>query len=122
MRKSNVALIAGLLAAAAVLGSVALVRTAGLGTASRAANDAAVTAKEKQLAAFQAKLARALAQTTPALPSLPKTVRASSVSPSRTAPQPKVVYRRPPPIVVVQHTHHGDDGYEAEGGGGGQDD
>ena len=120
MRKSNVALVAGLLAVAAVLGGVALVRTAGLGAASRAANDAAVTAKEKQLAAYQAKLTRALAQKPPALPPLPKTVRASSVSPSSTPPKPKVVYRRPPPIVVVQHTHHGDDGYEAEGGG--QDD
>jgi hypothetical protein len=119
MRKSNVAVIAGLLAAAAVLGGVALVRTTGLGAASRAANDAAVAAKEKQLAAFQAKLERALARKTPALPPLPKAVQASAaVSPAGAAPQAKVVYRRPPPIVVVKHTHHGDDGYEAEGGGG----
>jgi hypothetical protein len=117
MRKSNVAVIAGLLAAAAVLGGVALVRTAGLGASSRAATDATVAAKEKQLAAYQAKLERALAQKTPALPPLPKAVPVSSASPPSAAPQPKVVYRRPPPIVVVQHTHHGDDGYEAEGGG-----
>lgn len=118
MRKSNAVAIAGLLAVAAVLGSVALVRTAGLGAASRAANDAAVAAKEKQLAAYQTKLEQALARKTPALPPLPKTVRASSsVSTTRVAPQPKVVYRRPPPIVVVEHTQH-DDGYEAEGGGG----
>ena len=115
MRKSNVALIAGLLALAAVLGSVALARTAGLGAAGRQANDAAVAAKTKQLAAYQAKLEKALAQKTPALPPLPKT--SSVASPATAAPQQKVVYRRPPPVVVVKHTAHGDDGNESNGGG-----
>ena len=109
MSRLHVTIVAALLALAAVLGGVAVARTTGLGAASRASTDAAVAAKEKQLAAFQRQLARALAARTPALPRVPKVAKA----PAR--PVQRVVYHRPPPIVVVRHTHHEDDGHEGGG-------
>jgi hypothetical protein len=106
MKRIHVILIALLLAIAAVLGTVAVTRTASLGTASRKANDAAYQARVKQLDAYAASLQRQLAART---------------APATAAPAPRIVYHRPPPIVVVKHTHHGDDGGSenaAEGGGG----
>jgi hypothetical protein len=121
MHKLHVTAVAALLAVAVVLGSVAAVRTTGLGAASRHANDAAVAAKKKQLASYERRLRHALAAKTPALPKVPR-VPAAPVRPAAApgpAPSQRVVYHRPPPIVVVKHTHHGDDGgFEAEGGGG----
>ncbi len=117
MHKLNVAAVAALLALAAVLGGTALLRTTSLGTAGRHANDAAVAAKTRQLAAYEAKLRRALAAKPPALPPLP--AASHGVTPATAVPQQRVVYRRPPPIVVVKHTHHGDDGGREQGDGGG---
>jgi len=115
MKKTNVALIAGLLALAAVLGTVAVTRTVSLGAASRHATTTTVRARTRQLDAYTASLRRALAHKPPALPALPKT--------NGQAPVQRVVYRRPPSIVVVKHTHHGDDRFEqADGGAGGGDD
>jgi hypothetical protein len=114
MTKTHSAAVAALLAVAVILGSVAVFRTTALGTSARQANDAAVAAKTRQLAAYQRSLAKALAAKTPALPKLP-TGRAA---PATATPQQRVVYHRPPPVVVVKHTAHGDDGYEAQGGGG----
>jgi len=113
MRKTNVALIAGLLALAAVLGTVAATRTVSLGAAGRHATNATVHARTRQLAAYAASLRRALAHEPPPLPAVPKT--------NGQAPAQRVVYHRPPPIVIVKHTHHGDDGgfEQADGGGGG---
>ncbi len=113
MKKTNVALIAGLLALAAVLGTVAATRTVSLGAAGRNATNATVHARTRQLAAYAASLRRALAHKPPALPAVPKT--------NGQAPAQRVVYHRPPPIVIVKHTHHGDDGgfEQADGGGGG---
>lgn len=119
MHKLNIAIVAGLLAVAVVLGSVAVTRTTGLGNASRTANEAAIAAKERQLASYQAKLHQALAAKTPKLPALPKASAGGSTGPATSAPTQRVIYRRPPPIVVVKHTHHGDDG--AEHGGGSDD-
>lgn len=120
MKKVNVALIAGLLAVAAVLGTVAATHSVSLGASHRRSTDKAVQVRAKQLDAFEASLRRALAKKTPALPRVPK---APAVTRSAAAPvQPRVVYRRPPAIVVVRHTHHGDDGYERSDGGGGGDD
>jgi hypothetical protein len=118
MHKVHVFLIAGALAAAAVLGTTAALRTTSLGRAHRAAGDAAVTARAKQLDRFEAALRRRLAKRPPALPAVPK---AAPAAPAAAAP--RVVYRRPPAIVVVKHTHHGDDGglEHADGGGGGDD-
>ena len=113
MKKTNVALIAGLLALAAVLGTVAATRTVSLGAAGRNATNATVHARTRQLAAYAASLRRALAHKPPPLPAVPKT--------NGQAPAQRVVYHRPPPIVIVKHTHHGDDGgfEQADGGGGG---
>jgi hypothetical protein len=110
MHKLHVTVVAALLAVAVVLGGVAVLKTTGLGTSARQANEAAVAAKARQLAAYQVSLHRALAAKTPALPKVP----AGSAQPT----QQRVVYHRPPPVVVVEHTHHGDDGDE----GGGRDD
>jgi hypothetical protein len=117
MHRSHVAIISTLLALAVVLGAVALTRTAGLGTAARRGNDAAVAAKTKQLAAYEATLRKALAAKSPALPPLPKP-SSPGASPATSAPQQRVIYRRPPPVVVVKHTAHGDDGFEQAAGGG----
>ena len=122
MKKTNVALIAGLLALAAVLGTVAASRTVSLGAAGRKATNANVHVRMRQLDIYAASLRRALARKTPALPAVPKTPAAPGLSPNGQAPVQKVVYQRPPPIVIVKHTHHGDDGFEqADGAAGGGD-
>ena len=114
MGKVNVAVIAGLLALAAVLGTMAATQTVGLGTAQKQKADVVVQSRAKQLEAYQASLHRALAKKPPALPAVQPAAPA--------AQQQRVVYRRPPAIVVVKHTHHGDDGgYEAQGNDGGGD-
>ncbi len=108
MHKIHLTGVALLLAAAAVLGAIAVARTTGLGSSARHANDAAVAAKTQQLANYAAQLRKALAAQPPALPkAAPPAIR-------------RVVYRQPAPIVVTVHRHHADDGgFEAEGGGGG---
>jgi hypothetical protein len=114
MHKLHVTVIALLVAIAAVLGSVALTRTTGLGSAARKANDAAVSAQTKQLAVFAAKLQKELKAKPPPLPRVPKARPVAAVSQT-----PRIVYNQPPPVVHVIH-HHGDDGsQEADGGGGG---
>lgn len=110
MNRLHLTAVSALLAVAVVLGGVAMLKTTGLGTSAQQANNAAVAAKTRQLAAYQASLHKALAAKTPSLPKVPAR--------SAQASQQRVVYHRPPPIVVVKHTHHGDDGYE----GGGRDD
>lgn len=116
MTRLHVTAVSALLAVAVVLGAVAAMRTTGLGAASQHANDAAVAAKTRQLAAYERSLTRALAAKTPALPKVP----ARSSVPAQP-PQQRVIYHRPPPVVVVKHTHRGDDGNET-GSGGGRDD
>jgi hypothetical protein len=120
MHKLQTTAVAALLAVAVVLGSVAVVRTTGLGAASRHQNDAAVAAKTRQLAAYERKLVRALAAKTPALPKVPAVPAAPKSTPAPApAPAQRVIYQRPPPVVVVKHTHHGDDdGFQAERGEG----
>jgi hypothetical protein len=113
MHKSHVTLIALLVAAATVLGAVAVTRTTGLGSAARHANDAAVAAHAKQLTAYAAKLRQELKAKPPALPKVPKQTPAAA-----PVQAPRIVYHRPPPVVHVIH-HHGEDGGEADGGGGG---
>jgi hypothetical protein len=121
MQKLNVTLVALLLAGAAVLGAVAVTHTTHLGAAARQTNDAAFTARTKQLTAFAAKLRQELKAKPPALPPVPKAppaVPAAAPAAAAAAQAPRVVYHRPPPIVHVVH-HHGDDGSgESEGGGG----
>ena len=116
MSRITVTIVAALLAAGAVLGTVAVTHTVALGAAHSRSGDAAVRARTRQLDRFEASLRRALAKQPPALPHVP-------AAPARPAPaQPRVVYRRPPAIVIVRHTRHGDDdGAEAADGGGGDD-
>lgn len=121
MHKLHITLVAGLLAAAAVLGTFAATHTVSLGSAHARTSDASVRAREHRLNRFEASLHRALAKKPPALPTVPKTSAAQR--PGTSATQPRVVYRRPPAIVIVRHTHHGDDGgsreaADTEGGGG----
>jgi hypothetical protein len=116
MNRMNVAVIAGLLALAAVLGTVAATHTVSLGTAQKQKANASVQSRSKQLAAYEASLRHALAKKPPALPAVPKTPAAPVSVP---AAQQRVVYHRPPAIVVVKHTHHADDGFESADGGGG---
>ncbi|MHB8470968.1 MAG: hypothetical protein ACYDCH_14610 [Gaiellaceae bacterium] len=119
MTKLNVALISGLLAVAAVLGTVAATRTVSLGAARRPSGAATVRARTLQLDRFQASLERALANKPPALPAVPSlpappppaaATLAAATSPTTAAPAPQIVYRRPPPIVIVKHNAHADDG------------
>jgi hypothetical protein len=119
VNKLHATAVAALVAAAVVLGGIAVVRTTGLGAASHRAADATVAAKTRQLAAYERRLTRALAARPPALPAVPKTKTTTPVlTTTAAAGQQRVVYHRPPPIVVVTHTHHGDDGGSEQGGGG----
>ncbi len=125
MNKAHVTLFALIVAAATVLGAVALTRTTNLGRAARHTNDAAVTARTKQLAAYAAKLQKELKAKPPTLPPVPKPAPAPAPAPVAAPVQqqaPRIVYHRPPPVVTVIHRHHGDDGSrEGDGGGGGDD-
>src|SRR5262245_24716783 len=103
MHKLNVVVVAALIAGAAVLGTVAALRTTALGAAQTHASDRAVAQRTHQLDRFERSLRAQLHKHPPALPPLPKP------PPAAAAPAaPRVVYRRPPAIVVVHHTHHGD--------------
>jgi len=121
MNKLHITIVAGLLAATAVLGTFAAGHTVSLGAAHTKASNGNVLTRSKQLSRFEASLRKALAKKPPALPAVPK---ASAVQQAGAASaQPRVIYQRPPAIVVVRHTHHGDDGVDREatdeGGGGG---
>jgi hypothetical protein len=130
MHRLNVALVAGLLALAAILGTEATTRTVSLGATQRHASAATLQARTKRLDAFERSLRRALARKMPRLPRVPHVPPPAPPSVAPLAPaaptgiaQVRTVYRRPPPIVVAKHTHHGDDGgSEFDGGGGGADD
>jgi len=126
MNKAHLTLFAILVAGATVLGAVAVTRTTGLGRAARHTNDAAVTARTRQLAVYAAKLQKELKAKPPALPPVPKPAPAPAPAAAPVAQAaPRIVYHRPPPVVTVVHTHHhGDDGGAdggGDGGGGGDD-
>lgn len=112
MDKLHIAIVAGLLAGAAVLGTFAAGHTVSLGAAHTRATNGDVLARSKQLNRFEGSLRKALAKKPPALPPIPK---------AATAARSRVIYRRPPAIVVVHHTHHGDDGVGRDGSSGGGD-
>jgi hypothetical protein len=125
MNKAHLTLFAVLVAGATVLGAVAVTKTTGLGRAARHTNDAAITARTKQLAAYAAKLQTELKAKPPALPRVPKPAPAAAAAAPAAQAAPTIVYHRPPPVVTVIHTHHhGDDGGSdggGDGGGGGDD-
>lgn len=123
MRRSNAFFIAFLLGAAVVVGSVAALKTARLGTAGaqRAAVPARVIAHRRAtLDRAQISLRKALARRPPKLPPVPTYPAPSIPSPSAgpapaPAAAPVVKYVRPAPIVVVKHRAGGGD--EADHGG-----
>ena len=121
MNRLNVAIVAGMFAFAAVLGTVAATHTVSLGVSHRRAAAATLRSQSKKLDRFEAALRTQLARKPPPLPRVPKTPVAGPARAGGLQSQ-QVVYRRPPPIVVVKHTHHGDDGGEHGDGGGGGDD
>lgn len=117
MEKLHVTILALLLAGAAMLGTVAVARTTGLGAAARHTNDAAFAARARQLTAYAAKLRKELKARPPALPSVPKQQPVAAGSAPSSAP--RIVYHQPPPVVVTVHHGHGDDGsHEGDGGDG----
>jgi hypothetical protein len=123
MNRLHITIVAGFLAAAAVLGTFAAGHTVSLGAARTHATSTDALVRVKRLNRFEASLRRALARRPPALPAVPK-APAARQSAAASSAQPRVIYRRPPAIVVVHHTHHGDDGADREasdGGGGGGD-
>ncbi len=130
MHKLTVAVIAGLLALAAVLGTVAATHTVSLGTSQQQSDVSTIQARTKQLDAFEASLRKTLQRKPPKLPAVPR-VPAVSAAPgapapaaagqslasapaaANQAPVQKVIYRRPPPVVVIKHASHGDDAGES---------
>jgi hypothetical protein len=117
MHTFHVTVIALLLAGAAVLGTVAVAHTTGLGSAARQSNDAAFAARVHQLTSYAAKLRKELHARPPALPAVPKHTAVSAAASSA----PRIVYHQPPPVVVTVHRHGDDGSREADGGGGGDD-
>jgi len=95
MNRRHATVIALLLGFAVLLGTFAVIQTAHLGTASRAASDARVAAQERRLTAAERSLRHALA---------------SPSASSATAQAPKSVYVRPAPIVVSLHRHDDEGG------------
>lgn len=123
MHRFHVTVMALVLAAAAVLGAVAVARTTHLGSAARHTSDVAFAARAKQLTRYAAKLRKELKAKPPALPSIPKPQSPPAAAPTSAAPPaPRIVYHRPPPVVVTVHHSHGDDGPGGGDGGGGGDD
>jgi hypothetical protein len=118
MNKAHVTLFALLVVGATVLGAVAVTRTTNLGRAARRTNDAAVTARTRQLDAYAVKLQKELRAKPPALPRVPKPAPPPAAVPTQQQ-APRIIYHRPPAVVTVVHRHHGDDGSDGGGGGGG---
>ena len=118
MQRANAFVIALLLGAAVVIGSVAALKTAELKGASAqpAASARAIARRNARLDKVQISLRKALARRPPKLPSLP---HYSAVTRPAAAP-PVVRYVRPAPVVVVHHRAGGDEAeygdHEHEGG------
>jgi hypothetical protein len=131
MHRANAALIALVLGAAVVIGSMAALKTAELKSASAkpAVSARVIARRNARLDRAEIALRKALGRKPPKLPAVPHYPAVSSpqVSAAGPAPAPPVVrYVRPAPIVVTTHHAGGDEGeYEHEGGdheGGGGDD
>jgi hypothetical protein len=129
MKKSHAAAVALLLGIAAVFGTLAASRTAGLGRTAAArpsATRSVLAGRSHQLDQIEVALRKSLRRRPPKLPPVPK-VQASppvQVAGAPDAAPQRVIYQRPPPIVIVKHHSRGDDGKRGDGGdgGGGGDD
>lgn len=119
MRRSNAFLIALLLGAAVVTGSVATLKTVRLGTsaAQSSVSPRVLAHRRAVLARAEASLRKALARRPPKLPPIPKYAPVKAQPPAAASPPTSsaVQYVRPSPIVVVQHRAGGDD--EGDRGG-----
>lgn len=131
MQRANAFVIALLLGAAVVIGSVAALKTAELNGASAkpAVSSQALAKRSARLDRAEIALRKALSRRPPKLPKVPhfSPVATQAASAPVAAPSPPVVrYVRPAPIVVTTHHSGGESEYEHEGGdhaeGGGGDD
>ena len=110
MNRKHVTGIALLLAAAVVAGMFALVRTTGIASSnSRAATDALVRARTKQLDRYEASLRSRIHQLNAA-----SSAQSTRVMPAAAAQ--RIVYVRPAPIVRTSQRSHENDGSGALGG------
>ncbi|MHB8059609.1 MAG: hypothetical protein ACYDHO_02095 [Gaiellaceae bacterium] len=137
MKKTHVALLAVLVAAAAAIGTYAATRTTELGVQARAASNddvnAVVTARTRRLNAFEDQLRKTLAAKPPKLPSLPKikpvpaqyqsAVRAQPapvsqpvVSRPATTPRPATITVRRAAVRTTPVSAHSERDSESSGG------
>jgi len=122
MHRANAFVIALLLGAAVVIGSVAALRTADLrgAPAKPAVSSRTLARRSARLDQAEIALRKALARRPPKLPKVPTYPPVSATS---AAAPPVVRYVRPSPIVVVHHRAGGDEAEHADHGGeGGGDD
>jgi hypothetical protein len=119
MHRRHALVVALLLGAAVVLGSIAALKTAELKNASAqpVVSSRAIARRNARLDRVQISLRKALARRPPKLPPVPHYPAVATVP-----AQPRVVrYVRPAPIVVVHHRAGGDEvehgEHEHEGGG-----
>jgi hypothetical protein len=110
MTRFNALLIAVLIGFAALAGTFAATRTTHLGAAAQKQNAAVIAQRQRQLAAGEAALRKALA-------AKPAPVKAT---PATASGAQRVVYVRPAPIVIHKHRAGGGE-YEARDGGGRDD-
>jgi hypothetical protein len=116
MKRINALVIALMIGVAALAGTYAATRTANLGAAAQKQSAAVIKQRERQLAAGEAALKKALAQS-PA-PAAARVARPAA--PAATGVQ-RVVYVRPAPIVIHKHRAGGEREAEGRDGGGGND-
>ncbi|HVN61781.1 MAG TPA: hypothetical protein VMT59_10975 [Gaiellaceae bacterium] len=109
MTRFNALLIALMIGFAALAGTFAVTRTTHLGAAAQKQNAAVIAQKQRQLAAGEAALRKALAAS-------PAPAKAAAAAPAAQ----RVVYVRPAPIVIHKHRAGGGE-LEARDGGGRDD-
>jgi hypothetical protein len=128
MQRANAFVIALLLGAAVVIGSVAALKTSELKGASAkpAASSQALAKRSARLARAEISLRKALSRRPPKLPEVPHFSSVAGSQSAAAAPAPPLIrYVRPAPIVVTTHHAGGEENdsgeHEHEGGGGGDD-
>lgn len=130
MQRANAFVIALLLGAAVVIGSVAALKTVELKGASAkpaAVSSQALAKRSARLDRAEISLRKALSHRPPKLPDVPhfSAVAGSQSAAAAPAPPRIVRYVRPAPIVVTTHRSAGEENdsgeHEHEGGGGGDD-
>ena len=127
MQRANAFVIALLLGAAVVIGSVAALKTAELRGASAkpAVSSQALAKRSARLDRAEIALRKALSRRPPKLPEVPHFSAVARPSAPVAAPSPRIPLRQPAPIVVTTHRAGGEENdpgeHEHEGGGGGDD-